>query len=261
MLRGEVYLADDLGDFHLPLRAFYAQQLTHSEPFDWCPDLYCGFYVTGEGQVGGYHPLHWVLYRTLPLSLAFDLECWLSYPFMLIGLYAFFHRLRLSRESALFGATVFTFGGFNLLHFIHPNAIAVIAHLPWLLCAIDIGLRSQIAKYRCWAWLAVGVLTGSQFLLGYPQYVLYSAFVEFGYVLLVGWNMPARSGAVVRGIACWTAALLLGAAHSRACKCSLRSICSNTRSGSTPIIHWRRRVRSIRSICCNWWRRTCSIIA
>ena len=210
MLRGEVYLADDLGDFHLPLRAFYAQQLARSEPFDWCPDLYCGFYLTGEGQIGGYHPLHWLLYRVLRLSLAFDLECWLSYPLMLIGLYAFFLRLRLSGESALFGALVFTFGGFNLLHFVHPNAIAVIAHLPWLLCAIDIALRSQTAKYRCWAWLAVGALTGSQLLLGYPQYVLYSAIVESGYVLLVGWNLPARGRAMVRGIACWVAALWLG---------------------------------------------------
>ena len=211
MLRGEVYLADDLGDFHLPLRAFYAQQLTHSEPFDWCPDLYCGFYLTGEGQVGGYHPLHWVLYRTLPLSLAFDLECWLSYPLMLIGLYAFFHRLRLSRESALFGAIVFTFGGFNLLHFVHPNAIAVIAHLPWLLCAIDIGAAfanckipllgvggrrsADAARNCCWA---IRNMCSTRHSLSLDT------------VLLVGWNMPARSRAVVRGIACWTAALLLG---------------------------------------------------
>jgi hypothetical protein len=210
MLRGEVYLADDLGEFHLPLRAFYAQQLAHSEPFDWCPDLYCGFYLTGEGQIGGYHPLHWLLYRALPLSLAFDLECWLSYPLMLIGLYAFFRRWRLSGESALFGALVFTFGGFNLLHFVHPNAIAVIAHLPWLLCAIDIALRSQNAKYRCWAWAAVAALTGSQLLLGYPQYAIYSAFIEFGYVLFVAWNMPTRCRAVFRGVSCWTAALILG---------------------------------------------------
>jgi hypothetical protein len=31
ILRGEVYVADDLGEFHLPLRAFYAQQLAHGE--------------------------------------------------------------------------------------------------------------------------------------------------------------------------------------------------------------------------------------
>src|SRR6266700_3746570 len=47
MLSGQVYTANDLGDFHLPLRAFYSQQLSQGQPFDWCPDLYCGFYLTG----------------------------------------------------------------------------------------------------------------------------------------------------------------------------------------------------------------------
>src|SRR5262245_49292501 len=67
MLCGRVYTADDLGAFHLPLRSFYADQLVRGEPFDWCPDLYCGFYLTGEGQVGTYHPLHVLLYRVFPL--------------------------------------------------------------------------------------------------------------------------------------------------------------------------------------------------
>ncbi|HEY2880968.1 MAG TPA: hypothetical protein VGJ15_01010, partial [Pirellulales bacterium] len=62
MFSGRVYVADDLGDFHLPLRAFYSQQLQRGQPFDWCPDLFCGFYLTGEGQAGTYHPLHWLLY-------------------------------------------------------------------------------------------------------------------------------------------------------------------------------------------------------
>src|SRR4051812_6348478 len=67
ILSGRVYVADDLGEFHLPMRAFYANQLDRGEPFDWCPDLYCGFYLTGEGQIGAYHPLHLLLYKTLPL--------------------------------------------------------------------------------------------------------------------------------------------------------------------------------------------------
>src|SRR5438477_504426 len=48
MLSGRVYTANDLGDFHLPLRNFYSQQLAAGQPFDWFPDLYCGFYLTGE---------------------------------------------------------------------------------------------------------------------------------------------------------------------------------------------------------------------
>jgi hypothetical protein len=210
MLRGEVYVADDLGEFHLPLRAFYAQQLAKGESFDWCPELYCGFYLTGEGQVGGYHPLHWLLYRTLPLSLAFDLECWLSYPLMLVGLYVLLMRWRLGRESALFGAMVFSFGGFNLLHFVHPNAIAVIAHIPWLLFGIDVAMRTENSKHRLWAWATVGVLSGSQLLLGYPQYVLYTVFVELGYVLLIGLTTGLPHRVIFRGLASWAAAILLG---------------------------------------------------
>src|SRR5688572_13610673 len=76
---GRVYTRDDLGEFHLPTRDFYANQLALGEAFDWMPSLFCGFYVTGEGQTGGYHPLHWLLYRTLPLGAAFNLELLLSY--------------------------------------------------------------------------------------------------------------------------------------------------------------------------------------
>ena len=111
---GRVYVADDLGEFHLPVRNFYAQQLAQGEPFDWMPSLYGGFYVAAEGQLGGYHPLHWFLYRWLPLGAAFDLELLASYPFMFAGMFLFLHRVICRRDAALFGALAFTFCGFNL---------------------------------------------------------------------------------------------------------------------------------------------------
>ena len=105
---------------------------------------------------------------------------------------------------------MFTFGGFNLLHFVHPNAIAVIAHIPWLLCAIDVGLRTNDSRYRLWAGATVALLTASQLLLGYPQYVLYSQFVEIGYVLLIGFGNAPSSGRIYRGLESLAAASLLG---------------------------------------------------
>ncbi len=42
--------------FHLPLRAFYAERLARGQPYDWMPQLFSGFYLTGEGQAGVYHP-------------------------------------------------------------------------------------------------------------------------------------------------------------------------------------------------------------
>ena len=178
---GRVYVADDLGEFHLPLRNFYAQQLERGEPFDWMSELYGGFYVTAEGQLGAYHPLHLLLYRWLPLGAAFNLELLASYPLMFAGMYALLVYWLQRREAALFGALVFTFCGFNLLHFVHPNAVAVVAHIPWLLFAIEISLTSTNPRRRAWAELAVGILTASQLLLGYPQYVWFSLLAESSY--------------------------------------------------------------------------------
>ncbi len=122
--------------------SFYAQQLAAGQSFDWLPSLYNGFYLTGEGQVGSYHPLHLLLYRWLPLTVAFDLELLLSYPLMLIGMYGLLVRRLGQHGAALFGGLVFTFSGFNLLHFVHPNAVAVVAHMPWLLWMIDVLLTT-----------------------------------------------------------------------------------------------------------------------
>ena len=210
ILLGQVYTANDLGDFHLPLRSFYAQQLSRGEPFDWCPSLYCGFYLTGEGQVGAYHPLHWLLYRNLPLSLAFDLECLLSYPFMLVGIVMLLRRWKCSLESALFGALVFTFSGFNLLHFVHPNAIAIIAHVPWLLWSADIMLRSGNANHRRLAVAAIALLTASQILLGYPQFVLYSLAIEIGYIVAFTWIDSRSLKAEIAPILRWLFAIACG---------------------------------------------------
>ncbi len=204
---GRVYVGDDLGAMHLPMRMFYSRQLAAGEPFDWNPDLFGGFYLTGEGQAGTYHPLHWLLYRLLQLPVAFDLECLISYPFMLAGMYVFLRRWRLRREAALFGAMTFTYGGFNLLHFVHPNVVAIVAHLPWLLVAIDIMARGAKARDRRVAFGAVALLTGSQLLLGSPQFVLFSLILEAGYVFwlagvsgLLRWGAAISIGCVIGGV-------------------------------------------------------------
>ena len=184
-LVGRVYTADDLGAFHLPMRAFYQQCLAHGNRFDWSPQLYCGFYLTGEGQVGTYHPWHWLLYRLLPLGAAFDVECLANYPLMLLGVYCFLRLWRLRRDAALLGGVMFTFSGFCLLHFVHVNCIAVVAHVPWLLLAIDIAIRGRSRRRRWLAGTAVALVSGSQILLGYPQVVAMSLVLEASYAVLM----------------------------------------------------------------------------
>ena len=191
LFMGEVYVQDDLGIFHLSARYFYAQSLTHGESFIWWPSVLGGYYLHGEGQAGLYHPVHLLLYRLLPFVMAFNIELLLHYPFMLAGTYLFFRRWDLRSDAAMFGAMVFTFAGFNLLHFIHPNIVAVIAHTPWLLLAIEEAMCGSDPRRVSWAKFSVGLLTTSQLLLGHPQAVWFSGVLE---VLYLGWRFPDWQG-------------------------------------------------------------------
>ncbi|MBN1570799.1 MAG: YfhO family protein [Acidobacteria bacterium] len=184
-LLGKIYVADDLGEFHLPIRSFYAKQLAAREPFEWMPQLYAGFYIGAEGQLGAYHPFHWILYRSMPLDIAFNLELLTSYPFLFWGTCLLLRRLTGSRTAGLYGALVFTFSSFMLLHFIHPNAIAVIAHLPWILLALDRAAGSDSRRRRALAEMCIGLLIGSQLLLGYPQCVWFTALTA---CLFLAWR-------------------------------------------------------------------------
>lgn len=185
-LLGRVYIADDLGEFHLPLRQFYAQQLARGEGFDWMPSLYGGFYVSGEGQLGAYHPLHWILYRWLPLSVAFNIELMVSYPLLFAGTFFLLRRLIDSTPAALYGTLTFTIGGFCVLHFVHPNAIAVVAHVPWLLWASCLAIDDRRSSTQLAGRIGVALLTTSQLLLGYPQYVWFSMLAEAAFI---GWQI------------------------------------------------------------------------
>ncbi|MCY2987915.1 MAG: hypothetical protein NTY19_08650 [Planctomycetota bacterium] len=193
-LRGQTYTRDDLGAFHYPLRVFYSDCLANGHSFDWMPTIFAGFFVSGEGQLGAYHPYHWLLYRCFPVRTAFHLELLSSYPCMLAGMYVLLRPLVERRDAALFGAMVFTFSGFNTLHFIHPNAIAIVAHIPWLLSAIH-GSVTGVGKRRLLAETGLALLTASQLLLGYPQYVWFSLLTEAAwavFLLRTQWSLYVR---------------------------------------------------------------------
>jgi len=182
---GGLYTADDLGKFHLPARAFYAEQLARGESFDWMPDVYSGFYLTGEGQVGTYHPLHRFLYRCLPFPAALGWEYLCSYPLMLAGMYFFLRRKLRRQDAAMVGSLAFTFSSFNLLHFVHPNAVAAVGHIPWLLLLIDIVLVDANRRKVALAQAFLALVTGSQMLLGCPQYVWFSLLTEASFTLFL----------------------------------------------------------------------------
>lgn len=204
IITGETYTGNDLRDFHIPVRQFYAKCLETGDNFTWMPGIYCGFYIHGEGQAGMYHPLHWALYRFLPLDTALTLEMVFGVPVMFAGMYVLLRRWRLRRDASALGALLLAFSGFNARHFVHVNALSVMAHVPWLLVAIDCTLGCR-GRARSTAAACLALLTGSQILMGYPQYVWFSLLAESACVLAV-----VRGGAPGGRILLALAAKILG---------------------------------------------------
>ena len=205
--RGAVYVVGDLVHYHLPMRAFYADCLARGESARWIPEVFCGYYLHGEGQVGQLHPLHQLAYRGFSLATAFNLELLVNYPILIAGTYLLLSRRGLPRSAALYAGVVFAYSGFNLTHLIHVNMVAVVAHLPWLLLAIDCVLSDPRPRFVAAAALLLALLTGSQLLLGHPQAVWLVGLVELSYVLLLlpaalrWWRVPLVAASKLAGVA------------------------------------------------------------
>lgn len=78
-----------------------------------------------------------------------------TYVFATAGAWLLLRGLGLRREAALAGALAFAFSGFNLMHLTHMNAVAVLAHIPWILFAAIVLLTagdSRRAAVAC-TWL------------------------------------------------------------------------------------------------------------
>ena len=211
LIMGRVFASDDLAVFHLPLRLLFSEALSRGESILWTPHLFNGFYLHAEGQVGALHPLHLALYGFAPLVVAFNVELILSYVAAFAGMWIFLARLGLSRAAALVGATGFAFSGFNLLHLSHMNAVAIAAHIPWLLAAIDV-LMCGPPRARPFAIGALALLVGSQVLLGYPQYVWISSLTVALYALMRAWSVRRWGAAILAGAGC-VLGLAVGAAQ------------------------------------------------
>lgn len=202
LLTGRVFVYNDLAWFHLPMRHLYQEALRAGDSVLWTPSILAGLYVHGEGQVGLFHPLHWLLYRFLSLQAAFNLELLASYVAGFGGMFWFLRRLRFSPAAALFGAMLLAFSGFNLLHHHHINMVALVAHMPWLLGAADVVIAGERSRARASAFAAIALIVASECLLGFPQglwwnIVTLAAFATYRAAESGGWRRLVPCAAAV----------------------------------------------------------------
>jgi hypothetical protein len=197
---GRVPVHGDMGWHFLPVRGLYAQCLQRGDSFDWMPQLFCGYFLTGEGQHGPYHPAHWLMYRWLPLDVAFSFEVF--FPVILLGTgMVVFLRRYINLPGACMGGLLAAFSVTFVVHMQQPCITTIIAHLPWMLAAIHAVLNAATSRKRHLAFAAIALLTGSQILLGHPQATWFSMLTAslFGLYLLTTQRKGWKSWLIVGG--------------------------------------------------------------
>ncbi len=169
LLTGRVFVHTDLHWFHLPTRYLYQQAMQSGDTVLWTPAILSG---RVHPRRGAGRPLSSV--PSTPVST----------PSARAGVQSRADRQLPSRCSgepsgscdacvsprapALFGAMLFAFSGFNLLHHQHINMVAVVAHMPWLLACrrradrgrAQAGASARVCGHRaassppscCWAF-------------------------------------------------------------------------------------------------------------
>ena len=180
----ELFFTHDIGGsdiWHLnyPMKAFYQQELEAGRLPLWCPDIGTGFPLHAEGQVAALYPLNLLLYKVLPLALAFNwgmlLHAVLSGAFAA----AFARQLGAGRGGSVLAALVFAFSGFFVTHLKHINMTASAVWIPLLLLLLE-----RYARNRSRGTLALfAAAVAAMILAGHPQIVYNNLLVAGGYAL------------------------------------------------------------------------------
>ncbi|HOX37969.1 MAG TPA: YfhO family protein [Candidatus Brocadiia bacterium] len=187
----------DMVAFHVPLRAFYAERLGEGEFPLWLPQLFCGWDMAGEGQIGAFHPLHIVTHGLLGWQWGMKIDVAFAYALCFAGMFLFLRGF-IGAEGSLLGATAFTFGGSFAWRVIHLNMFLTLAHMPigmWCVCGIARGDRAALRA------ALLGLTLGSQILFGFPQAVWFSVLCWAGLTLALGGMRLRPWGWLTAGIA------------------------------------------------------------
>ncbi|MCY2986838.1 MAG: YfhO family protein [Planctomycetota bacterium] len=226
-LLGRVYVFSDLGALQLPGRLLYSRCLDRGDSLSWCPYVHCGWDL--QGAANYYHPVLFALYRCLPLLVAYPVELVAAYPIMCLGMYRLLRRWGFLQDAAAFGGMTLAFSGYCLGHFNHSSMILTLAHIPWLLTALDVLIREPSGSRAAWAWLSVSLLTASELLMGFPQGMWFSVVCEVGYVVV----LLVAQGGLGRAVVILSAKLMGGLAGSLQLLLTYQSLSLSTRAEPT----------------------------
>ncbi len=198
-----LFLGTDTLRTYFPLGVELSRALSQGQLPLWTNDIYGGFPLLADAQIGALYPINLLLYRLLPASLALPYDVLLHLAWAGCGMYALARSWKLSLAGALLAGLVFSFNGFFFTRLMHVTIILTAAWLPWL-----VFLHAQFAHARAKRHSAAGIwffllslALAMQFLSGFPQIAFLNtlAFVVIVFCGRFLWNQ-SNADPTPRGI-------------------------------------------------------------
>ncbi|MCA1644098.1 MAG: YfhO family protein [Chloroflexi bacterium] len=159
LLANVVAYERDTTVFYFPLMSWVAQRLHQGELPLWTPQVFGGYPIFADGEIGlGYPPVLLAL-LALPPDRAFVLLRLLHLTLAAVGAFALARCWRLPYASAALAGVVFALGSFLQAQIHHENIVRTASWIPVMLACVERALRGMgwRAQLR-WTALAAAAL-------------------------------------------------------------------------------------------------------
>ncbi len=162
LTRGQAPTLRDQGDFFFPLKLYTADRLRAGEIPLWNPLSGAGEPWLANGQSGVFYPPTF-LFLLPSAALAAGLFLLLHFAIAAWGARRFLKEENVSDAGALFGAAIFTAGGFTISFAVYWNHFGAFAYMPGIASLARSGLRTRASV------LGLAALVGLQAMAGSPE--------------------------------------------------------------------------------------------
>jgi hypothetical protein len=159
LLANVVAYERDTTVFYFPLMSWVAQRLHQGELPLWTPQVFGGYPIFADGEIGLAYPPVLLALLTLPPDRAFVVLRLLHLSLAAVGAFALARSWQLPYSSAALAGVVFALGNFLQAQIHHENIVRTASWLPVMLACIERALRSDAWRLQLrWTALAAGAL-------------------------------------------------------------------------------------------------------
>jgi hypothetical protein len=184
----------DTSDFYYPLMAWVGQQLRQGTFPLWSPQVFGGYPMFADGEIGLAYPPVLLALLALPADRALILLRLAHLFLAAAGCYALARVWGLTHAGATLAGLTFALGSFLQAQTHHENVIRTAAWLPVQLTLVERALRREGAARRRWTAMAAASL-------GVAGLGLHSQLLAIELLTLAGYGLFRWSVGPIRGAA------------------------------------------------------------